>query len=58
VSAKLAELNALYLDATAASDDLTGKNCNANYFRVGISDSSQVQGGAILRSATARRPST
>ncbi len=43
VSAKLADLNALYLDATAASDDLTGKNCNANYFRVGISDSSQVQ---------------
>ncbi len=43
VSAKLAELDALYLDATAASDDLTGKNCNPNYFRVGISDSSQVQ---------------
>lgn len=43
VSAKLGELNALYLDATAASDDLTGKNCNPNYFRVGISDSSQVQ---------------
>ncbi|HRH85268.1 MAG TPA: ABC transporter substrate-binding protein [Rubrivivax sp.] len=43
VSAKLADLDALYLDATAASDDLTGKNCAANYFRVGISDSSQVQ---------------
>jgi len=43
LSAKLGELNALYLDATAASDDLTGKNCNPNYFRVGISDSSQVQ---------------
>ncbi|MBX3642103.1 MAG: ABC transporter substrate-binding protein [Rubrivivax sp.] len=43
VSAKLADLDALYLDATAASDDLTGKNCNPNYFRVGISDSSQVQ---------------
>ena len=43
LSAKLADLNALYLDATAASDDLTGKACNPNYFRVGISDSSQVQ---------------
>lgn len=43
VSAKLGELNALFLDATAASDDLTGKNCNPNYFRVGISDASQVQ---------------
>lgn len=39
---KLAELNAIYLDATAASDDLTGKACHPNYFRVGISDSSQV----------------
>jgi branched-chain amino acid transport system substrate-binding protein len=43
ISAKLGELNALFLDATAASDDLTGKNCNANYFRVGITDASQVQ---------------
>lgn len=43
LSAKLGELNALYLDATAASDDLTGKNCNPNYFRIGISDSSHVQ---------------
>lgn len=43
VSAKLADMNALYLDATAASDDLTGKNCNANYFRVGITDSNHVQ---------------
>ncbi len=43
VSAKLGELNALFLDATAASDDLTGKNCNPNYFRIGISDGSQVQ---------------
>jgi len=42
VSAKLRDLNALYLDATAASDDLTGKFCNPNYFRVGITDSSQV----------------
>jgi len=43
LSAKLADLNALYLDATAASDDLTGKACNPNYFRIGISDSSNVQ---------------
>lgn len=43
VSAKLDELGALYLDATAASDDLTGKACNPNYFRIGITDSSNVQ---------------
>lgn len=42
VSAKLRDLNAIFLDATAASDDLTGKACNPNYFRVGITDSSQV----------------
>lgn len=42
LSAKLRELNAIYLDATAASDDLTGKLCNPNYFRIGIADSSQV----------------
>lgn len=43
LSARLGELGALYLDATAASDDLTGKACNPNYFRIGISDSSNVQ---------------
>jgi branched-chain amino acid transport system substrate-binding protein len=42
ISAKLADLNALFIDATAASDDLTGKNCNANYFRLNINDSTQV----------------
>jgi branched-chain amino acid transport system substrate-binding protein len=42
LSAKLSDLNALFLDATAASDDLTGKACNSNYFRIGISDSSNV----------------
>jgi branched-chain amino acid transport system substrate-binding protein len=42
LSAKLRDLNAIYLDATAASDDLTGKACNSNYFRIGIPDSSQV----------------
>jgi branched-chain amino acid transport system substrate-binding protein len=42
VSARLADLNALYLDASAASDDLTGKSCARNYFRIGINDSSQV----------------
>lgn len=43
VSARLRDLNAIYLDATAASDELTGKSCNPNYFRIGITDSSQVQ---------------
>ncbi len=39
---RLEGLNALYIDATAASDDLTGKSCSRNYFRVGIADSAQV----------------
>jgi branched-chain amino acid transport system substrate-binding protein len=32
----------LFVDATAASNDLTGKNCTANYFRIGITDGMQV----------------
>lgn len=43
ITARLREFNAIYLDATAASDDLTGKACNPNYFRIGLPDSSQVQ---------------
>ena len=43
ITARLRDFNAIYLDATAASDDLTGKACNPNYFRIGIPDSSQVQ---------------
>jgi len=39
---KLEGLNALYIDASAASDELTGKACGRNYFRVGITDSAQV----------------
>ncbi len=42
VSAKLRDLNAIYLDASAASDELTGKACNPNYFRIGVPDSAQV----------------
>lgn len=44
ISPKLAGLNALFLDMTAASDDLTGKNCQANYFRIGASDSTFING--------------
>ena len=44
IGPKLAGLNALFLDSTAASDDLTGKNCQANYFRVGASDSTFING--------------
>ena len=39
---KLAGMNALFVDATAASNDLTGKNCTPNYFRIGITDGMQV----------------
>jgi ABC-type branched-subunit amino acid transport system substrate-binding protein len=42
IASKMAGLNALFIDATAASDDLTGKNCTPNYFRVGITDGMQV----------------
>jgi ABC-type branched-subunit amino acid transport system substrate-binding protein len=42
IASKMPGLNALFIDATAASDDLTGKNCGANYFRVGITDGMMV----------------
>jgi branched-chain amino acid transport system substrate-binding protein len=42
IESKMPGLNALFLDATAASNDLTGKNCTPNYFRVGITDGMQV----------------
>ena len=48
LSPKLSALNALFLDTTAASDDLTGKNCQQNYFRVGLNDSSFVNGVRAL----------
>ncbi|MGI4815498.1 MAG: ABC transporter substrate-binding protein [Janthinobacterium lividum] len=35
---KLPGLNALAFDTTAASEDLTGKSCQANYFRVAVND--------------------
>ena len=42
IQSKMPGLNALFLDATAASNDLTGKNCTPNYFRIGITDGMQV----------------
>jgi branched-chain amino acid transport system substrate-binding protein len=42
IASKMSGLNALFIDATAASDDLTGKNCGENYFRVGITDGMMV----------------
>jgi branched-chain amino acid transport system substrate-binding protein len=42
IASKMTAMNALFIDATAASDDLTGKNCGPNYFRVGITDGMQV----------------
>jgi len=41
-------LNALFIDATAASNDLTGKNCTPNYFRIGVTDGMQVNAFADL----------
>lgn len=42
IESKLPGMNALFIDATAASNDLTGKNCTPNYFRIGITDGMQV----------------
>lgn len=42
IASKMSSLNALFVDATAASNDLTGKNCGPNYFRIGITDGMQV----------------
>ena len=42
IASKMSAMNALFIDATAASDDLTGKNCGPNYFRIGITDGMQV----------------
>src|ERR1700722_7054974 len=42
IESKMSGLNALFVDATAASNDLTGKNCTPNYFRVGVTDGMQV----------------
>lgn len=39
IASKVVDLNALFLDATANADDLTGKSCSKNYFRVSLSDS-------------------
>jgi ABC-type branched-subunit amino acid transport system substrate-binding protein len=36
---QLASLNALLIDSSTAADELTGKNCQANYFRVSMNDS-------------------
>ncbi|HEY4069058.1 MAG TPA: ABC transporter substrate-binding protein [Burkholderiaceae bacterium] len=39
---KLASFNALLLDPTAQSDELTGKGCQQNYFRFTINDSMSI----------------
>jgi branched-chain amino acid transport system substrate-binding protein len=43
IESKMPGLNALFIDDTAASNDLTGKNCTQNYFRIGITDGMQVK---------------
>jgi branched-chain amino acid transport system substrate-binding protein len=39
LSAKLASLNALMIEVFAQADGMTGKGCNANYFRANVNDS-------------------
>jgi len=39
ISSKLPGMNALMIDPTAASNELTSKACQSNYFRVGVNDS-------------------
>jgi len=39
IASRVGNLKALFLDATANADDLTGKSCGPNYFRVSVSDS-------------------
>ena len=39
IASKVQQMPALFVDATANADDLTGKNCGKNYFRVSMSDS-------------------
>ena len=43
IESKLPGLNALFIDATAASNDLTGKGCTENYFRIGVNDGMQAR---------------
>jgi len=43
IESKMPGLDALFIDDTAASNDLTGKNCTPNYFRIGITDGMQVK---------------
>jgi ABC-type branched-subunit amino acid transport system substrate-binding protein len=46
-------MNAIFVDTTSAADDLTGKSCQANYFRVGHNDSAFVNS---LRSLLKENP--
>jgi branched-chain amino acid transport system substrate-binding protein len=39
LSAKLSSLNALMVEVYAQADGMTGKGCNANYFRANVNDS-------------------
>lgn len=44
IASKLAGQNALFFDTTASATDLTGKYCQKNYFRVGIDDTTAMNG--------------
>ena len=55
LSPKLAGMNALFLDTTGAADDLTGKSCQQNYFRIGVNDSFYINGfRALLKQSSVK----
>ena len=55
LSPKLAGMNALFLDTTGAADDLTGKGCQQNYFRIGVNDSFYINGfRALLKQSSVK----
>ena len=44
IASKMSSLNAIFVDTTASADDLTGKNCQPNYFRIGVNDLTTMNG--------------
>ncbi|MGI4903637.1 MAG: ABC transporter substrate-binding protein, partial [Janthinobacterium lividum] len=52
VSPRLASLNAILLDPSAQSDDLSGKGCQSNYFHMTINDSMTINSmRAVLKTS-------
>lgn len=44
IASKMSSLDAIFVDTTASADDLTGKSCQPNYFRVGVNDLTTMNG--------------